>query len=195
MATDPRSDHDTSLTLLLRVQKDPADSVAWDEFVRHYRPMIEAWCRKWGLQASDCDDVTQDVLVKLRGRDEAVPVRPFPQLPLLAQDRDPARADGLHARPSTCRKLHGGTGRAARRIARSDRRPGAEAGGCLRRRDARSRHAPGREAGQAEELAGVPAHRDRRASRGRRPRSSSRCRSPSSTSPRTGCRRCSRKRS
>ncbi len=65
MATDPRSDHDTSLTLMLRLQKNPADSAAWDEFVQHYRPMIEAWCRKWGLQASDCDDVTQEVLVKL----------------------------------------------------------------------------------------------------------------------------------
>ncbi len=65
MATDPRSDHDTSLTLMLRLQKNPADSAAWDVFVQHYRPMIEAWCRKWGLQASDCDDVTQEVLVKL----------------------------------------------------------------------------------------------------------------------------------
>lgn len=65
MATDPRSDQDTSLTLMLRAQKDPADPAAWDELVQHYRPMIEAWCRKWGLQASDCDDVTQEVLVKL----------------------------------------------------------------------------------------------------------------------------------
>ena len=65
MATDPRSDHDTSLTLMLRVQRDPTDAAAWEEFVQHYRPMIEAWCQKWGLQASDCDDVTQEVLVKL----------------------------------------------------------------------------------------------------------------------------------
>jgi RNA polymerase sigma factor (sigma-70 family) len=65
MAADTRTDQDTSLTLMLRVQKDASDPAAWDEFVRHYRPMIEAWCRKWRLQASDCDDVTQDVLVKL----------------------------------------------------------------------------------------------------------------------------------
>jgi RNA polymerase sigma factor (sigma-70 family) len=65
MATDPRSDQDTSLTLVMRIQKDPADPAAWDELVQHYRPMIEAWCQKWGLQASDCDDVTQEVLVKL----------------------------------------------------------------------------------------------------------------------------------
>ena len=65
MSTDSRSDKETSLTLMMRVQKDPADPRAWDEFVQHYRPMIEDWCRKWGLQASDADDVTQDVLLKL----------------------------------------------------------------------------------------------------------------------------------
>jgi RNA polymerase sigma factor (sigma-70 family) len=55
----------TSLTLLERVQKFPADAEAWDEFVRRYRPMIHTWCMKWGLQTSDADDVAQDVLVKL----------------------------------------------------------------------------------------------------------------------------------
>jgi len=55
----------TSLTLLERVQKLPADSEAWDEFVRRYHPLIHAWCVRWGLQASDADDVAQDVLVKL----------------------------------------------------------------------------------------------------------------------------------
>jgi RNA polymerase sigma factor (sigma-70 family) len=56
---------DTSLTLIERVQKFPADLEAWDEFVRRYHPMILAWCVKWGLQVSDADDVAQDVLVKL----------------------------------------------------------------------------------------------------------------------------------
>jgi RNA polymerase sigma-70 factor (ECF subfamily) len=63
MATKPEKY--TSLTLLERVQKFPADREAWDEFVRRYHPMIHAWCLKWGLQASDADDVAQDVLVKL----------------------------------------------------------------------------------------------------------------------------------
>jgi RNA polymerase sigma factor (sigma-70 family) len=56
---------DTSLTLLERVQRHPAEEGAWDEFVRRYLPMIRAWCIKWGLQSSDADDVAQDVLVKL----------------------------------------------------------------------------------------------------------------------------------
>ena len=41
---------ETSLTLIERVQKFPADGEAWDEFVRRYHPMIHAWCVKWGLQ-------------------------------------------------------------------------------------------------------------------------------------------------
>jgi RNA polymerase sigma-70 factor (ECF subfamily) len=63
MAAKPQKD--TSLTLLERVQKFPADLEAWDEFVRRYHPIILAWCVKWGLQASDADDVAQDVVVKL----------------------------------------------------------------------------------------------------------------------------------
>src|SRR6516225_6837163 len=63
MSTKPEKH--TSLTLLERVQKFPADREAWDEFVRRYHPMIHAWCLKWGLQACDADDVAQDVLVKL----------------------------------------------------------------------------------------------------------------------------------
>jgi RNA polymerase sigma factor (sigma-70 family) len=56
---------DTSLTLMMRVQQNPADPRAWDEFVRRYHPMIRAWCVKWGAQDSDADDVAQQVLLKL----------------------------------------------------------------------------------------------------------------------------------
>jgi len=56
---------DTSVTLMMRLQKSPADPRAWDEFVERYRPMIRAWCLKWHLQESDADDVVQEVLVKL----------------------------------------------------------------------------------------------------------------------------------
>ena len=58
-------DQDTSLTLMMRVQQDPADPRAWDEFVHRYQPMIRAWCLKWGAQSSDADDVAQQVLIKL----------------------------------------------------------------------------------------------------------------------------------
>jgi RNA polymerase sigma-70 factor (ECF subfamily) len=56
---------ETSLTLIERVQKHPADGEAWDEFARRYHPLIRVWCVKWGLQACDADDVAQDVLIKL----------------------------------------------------------------------------------------------------------------------------------
>jgi RNA polymerase sigma factor (sigma-70 family) len=63
MATSPKQD--TSLTLMMRVQEDPADPRAWDEFVKRYQPMIRSWCLKWGSQPADADDVAQQVLIKL----------------------------------------------------------------------------------------------------------------------------------
>ena len=58
---------DTSLTLMMRVQQDPADPRAWDEFVERYHPTIRGWCLRWGSQPSDADDVAQQVLIKLLG--------------------------------------------------------------------------------------------------------------------------------
>ena len=63
MSTNP--DHDTSVTLMLRLQEDPSDPRAWNEFVERYKPMIRAWCARWGSQPSDADDVAQQVLLKL----------------------------------------------------------------------------------------------------------------------------------
>ena len=53
----------TSLTLLGRLRQDPKDQAAWSEFVARYGPRILQWCRGWGLQESDA----QDVLLKLNG--------------------------------------------------------------------------------------------------------------------------------
>jgi RNA polymerase sigma-70 factor (ECF subfamily) len=55
----------TSLTLLGRLRADPRDQAAWGEFIARYGPKIVRWCRGWGLQESDAQDVTQDVLLKL----------------------------------------------------------------------------------------------------------------------------------
>ena len=55
----------TSLTLLGRLRRDPKDQAAWSEFVARYGPRILQWCRGWGLQESDAQDVTQDVLLRL----------------------------------------------------------------------------------------------------------------------------------
>jgi RNA polymerase sigma factor (sigma-70 family) len=58
-------DDDTSVTLMMRLGQSPADDRAWDRFVERYQPMIRAWCLRWGAQASDADDVAQEVLTKL----------------------------------------------------------------------------------------------------------------------------------
>jgi RNA polymerase sigma-70 factor (ECF subfamily) len=39
--------------------------LAWEEFARQYRPKIYKWCRNWGVQEADADDVAQLVLAKL----------------------------------------------------------------------------------------------------------------------------------
>jgi RNA polymerase sigma-70 factor (ECF subfamily) len=55
----------TSVTLLARLQRASQDQTAWAEFVERYGRKIYGWCRHWGLQEADAEDVTQDVLLKL----------------------------------------------------------------------------------------------------------------------------------
>ena len=55
----------TSASLLGRLRRNPKDQVAWSEFVARYRPLVLEWCRRWRLQDSDAEDVTQAVLLKL----------------------------------------------------------------------------------------------------------------------------------
>ena len=62
------SESQTSPTLLGRLRRDPADQVAWGEFVDRYGRKIYAWCRQWHLQDADAQDVTQMVLVRLAQR-------------------------------------------------------------------------------------------------------------------------------
>src|SRR4051794_29525034 len=52
---------ETRPSLLIRV-RDPADQVAWLEFVEIYRPVILRLARQKGMQEADAEDVAQDVL-------------------------------------------------------------------------------------------------------------------------------------
>lgn len=61
----PDSDTQTSTTLLRQLREDPLDRSAWDRFVDRYGVLIFRWCRHWGLQQADAEDVTQNVLVEL----------------------------------------------------------------------------------------------------------------------------------
>ncbi|HZW30670.1 MAG TPA: sigma-70 family RNA polymerase sigma factor [Isosphaeraceae bacterium] len=54
----------TRSTLLMRV-RDPADAVAWGEFVTLYEPMLTAYLRHRGLGPEDTRDVVQDVFARL----------------------------------------------------------------------------------------------------------------------------------
>jgi RNA polymerase sigma-70 factor (ECF subfamily) len=57
---------ETRLSLLVRLtQSGPSDERAWREFVDYYAPIIYRWCNRRGLQDSDAQDVTQQVLLKL----------------------------------------------------------------------------------------------------------------------------------
>jgi RNA polymerase sigma-70 factor (ECF subfamily) len=55
----------TSASLLMRLRREPEDQAAWAQFVDRYGPLVYDWCRRWGLQAADAEDVTQGVLLKL----------------------------------------------------------------------------------------------------------------------------------
>ena len=59
------SDSVTSATLLSRLHESPSDQAAWAEFDARYGSRIKRWCREWGLQEADCQDVAQTVLMKL----------------------------------------------------------------------------------------------------------------------------------
>lgn len=62
-------DSQTRVTLLARLVGSAApDEAAWNEFVRHYGVRIIRWCERWGLQAADVEDVSQQVLLKLSRR-------------------------------------------------------------------------------------------------------------------------------
>ena len=61
-------DDATSLTLLGRLRTAAPDALEWSEFVRRYGPQVDRWCRRWGLQGADAEDVTQTVMARLAAR-------------------------------------------------------------------------------------------------------------------------------
>ncbi|MEM7560342.1 MAG: sigma-70 family RNA polymerase sigma factor [Planctomycetota bacterium] len=59
------NDSSTNLSLLARIRERPNDPANWDEFVERYGKMLKRWCRSWGLQNADAEDVTQNVMLAL----------------------------------------------------------------------------------------------------------------------------------
>jgi RNA polymerase sigma-70 factor (ECF subfamily) len=58
----------TSLSLLDRVRSN--DQAAWERFVSLYTPLVEWWCRRYGLQDADTADVRQQVFLAVARRIE-----------------------------------------------------------------------------------------------------------------------------
>jgi RNA polymerase sigma-70 factor (ECF subfamily) len=58
----------TRVTLLHRLNQNPADQISWAEFVKLYGPAIRSWLTHWGLQEADAQDVTQNVLLRLTAK-------------------------------------------------------------------------------------------------------------------------------
>jgi RNA polymerase sigma-70 factor (ECF subfamily) len=68
IAMAAHQDSKTSFTLLQRLALVPMDQEAWGRFVDRYAPKIIKWCRAWGLQKADVEDVSQSVLMELASR-------------------------------------------------------------------------------------------------------------------------------
>jgi RNA polymerase sigma-70 factor (ECF subfamily) len=62
------SPESTRITLLHRLNQNPADERSWSEFVRIYGPAICGWLVHFGLQEADAQDVTQNVLLRLTAK-------------------------------------------------------------------------------------------------------------------------------
>lgn len=58
-------DHSTSLSLLQRARD--RNQEAWERIVYLYGPLVDHWCRSWGVQAADVDDIRQEVFKSVTG--------------------------------------------------------------------------------------------------------------------------------
>jgi RNA polymerase sigma-70 factor (ECF subfamily) len=54
---------ETSQSLLDALQQEEPNAAAWEVFVERYGRRLLRWCRCWGLQDSDAQDVAQAVLL------------------------------------------------------------------------------------------------------------------------------------
>jgi len=59
----PGEGESTSSSLLNRsMQEDP---VAWARLVSLYGPLVYCWCRKWGMQPADAENIGQETFLKV----------------------------------------------------------------------------------------------------------------------------------
>jgi RNA polymerase sigma-70 factor (ECF subfamily) len=53
---------------ILNWVNDPTDERAWTAFAERYRARIMAWCGRSGLKQEESEDVTQDILLRIRNK-------------------------------------------------------------------------------------------------------------------------------
>jgi RNA polymerase sigma-70 factor (ECF subfamily) len=56
----------TSLSLLQRIRN--GDAPGWHRLVDLYTPLVLHWCRRWGVQGADADDLVQEVFLAVSQR-------------------------------------------------------------------------------------------------------------------------------
>ena len=61
------SSSETRLSLLNGLMTDPTPE-RWSRFVYRYGPLIQTWCKRWGLQPADAEDVTQNLLLGMKDK-------------------------------------------------------------------------------------------------------------------------------
>ena len=54
--------NETSLSLLDHL-RDAPESESWNRLVELYAPLLQTWLRKYDVQASDADDLMQEVML------------------------------------------------------------------------------------------------------------------------------------
>jgi len=57
------ADESTSMSLLNRVQSQQRD--AWFRLVYLYGPLVDRWCRGWGVPTTDVEDIRQEVFLSV----------------------------------------------------------------------------------------------------------------------------------
>src|SRR5262249_22771696 len=53
--------YETSVTLLDRLQRRAPDD-SWQNFCKHYIPLLSGWLRRYSVRRQDVDDIVQEVL-------------------------------------------------------------------------------------------------------------------------------------
>jgi RNA polymerase sigma-70 factor (ECF subfamily) len=62
-AVDITAESSTTTSLLARAAGRQVE--AWQKLVRLYGPIVYGWCRRWGLQACDAENVGQEVFLRV----------------------------------------------------------------------------------------------------------------------------------